>query len=171
MEKIKYIELFVDTKKEFKKDIENLENLDIEYFNKNILYYLIGKLNYTGNRSRMINKLLQLFVKLKLESNNVKKPLDLLVECVVKIVPFLRLKNKRVGGVIYKLPIPLKKKQEFSKGLRWLINNNKQKKQALIKSLVNDILLSRQNLGDVVKYKENDYKVAILNRPFIKYLK
>jgi len=172
MEKIKYIDLFLNKKKELREEgVENLEVIEFEYFNKNILSYLIGKLSYKGKRKKMINKILQVFNQLKIESNNKKKPLELLMECVIKVVPFLRLRSKRVGGVIYKLPIPLKMKQEFSKGLRWLINNNKQKKKVLVQSLVNDILLSRQNLGEVIKYKENDYKVAIVNRPFIKYLK
>jgi small subunit ribosomal protein S7 len=171
MEKIKYIDLFTIVKKDFKEDIDIVEQINFEYYNKNILCYLVGKLNYTGKRKKMIKKILQVFSNLKIESNNIKKPLELIMECVIKVVPFLRLKSKRVGGVIYKLPVPLKMRQEFSRGLKWLINNNKQKKKVLVPSLVNDIILSRQNLGEVVKYKENDYKVAILNRPFVKYLK
>lgn len=149
-----------------------LRNIRVEKNEIEIINLLLGKLIRKGKRIKMCQNLFKVLEILKNKaSDDEKKSKGFLMECVNKIVPYIRLKSKRVGGVIYKLPIPLRIEQEYSKGLRWLVDSNKNKKMALVKSIVEDILLSRQDLGEVVKRKENDYKVAIANRPFVKFLK
>lgn len=165
-------EIFGDLTDLYKNKLIISPNIKVEKKDFELLYLLIGKLIRKGKRIKMCQNLLKVLEILKLKAKlEKKKSKGFLMECVNKIVPYLRLKSKRVGGMIYKLPIPLRTEQEYSKGLRWLAVSNKNKKMEFVKSLVEDVLLSRQDLGEVVKRKESDYKVAIANRPFVRYLK
>jgi len=80
------------------------------------------------------------------------------------------LRSERVGGVIYRLPLPIDEKYQFSLVCHWIIVTSKSKDDYKIN---NRLFLSIKNAyyscGPVNEKQIEIHTVAISNRPFMRY--
>lgn len=142
----------------------------IDFANKNLSSALIGNLLKKGKKNIACMNFYKILANLK-KSTEEKVPVELIMECVDNVKPTLRLKSKKVGGTVYQIPVPLKKKKEYSIGIKWLIDNSDNKNSSIAVGFSKDVLESVKLEGELIKKKENDYKLAATNRPFLKFLK
>lgn len=146
------------------------KRLKIDFSNKSISAALVGQLLKNGEKSKACKTYFQILKNLKINYND-KIPVGLIMECLHNIMPSLKLKSKKVGGTVYQIPIPLTKRKEYSIGIKWLIESSNNKNISIIEAMSKDIIESIKNEGELIKRKESDYKLALANRPFLKFLK
>jgi len=100
------------------------------------------------------------------------RPVHLLLLSIDKVTPLVTLRVKKSGLNIYRVPRPLNSSKGTRLALRWLFKSilvRKAKKdlQALTKALI----FIQKNEGSLIQSQKVVYKLAIQNRPFVRYLK
>lgn len=105
--------------------------------------------------------------------NVVSSPYIIFVRAVLNAAPSVSLQSKRVGGVIYRLPKLIRSEaKSYSMVIRWIVKNSRlRKEKGLETRLANEIYDTYKGRGTTIRKKLEIYKIASLNRPFVRYLK
>src|SRR4051794_9524173 len=92
-----------------------------------------------------------------------KKALD-------NVRPTIEVKNRRVGGSTYQVPVEVKPHRANTLALRWLTTYAKARREkTMTDRLTNEILDASNGLGAAVKRREDTHKMAESNRAFAHY--
>lgn len=167
-------------------NVNKVDNLKVIYFK-----ILIGMLTKNGNKLFVFKTLAILFKKLKAEYWDLD-PLDVLANCFNNLVPLITFRQIKKSGVNYKIPFYQKNLKE---GLRiavfWFVKSVSQRSERKLYerlffeiieinsyysslNAVNDSEGFEKNLPTFTPksvLKKNDwYNLAILNRPFTKFI-
>lgn len=84
-----------------------------------LLKNLIMKGGKAGLSERQIYKLLEGLNKEQISSN--KKGLILIVEGLESLSPLVRILKKKIGGTVYRIPAPMRKRQKMSQSVVFFI--------------------------------------------------
>ncbi len=57
-------------------------------------------------------------------------PLKVLYEAIDNVTPYIEVRNMRIGGVSYQIPIDIPANRRLGLGLRWMVNAAKQRREA-----------------------------------------
>lgn len=130
----------------------------------------VGMLIKEGRKNKSEKILFEILRKLK-KDNFGESPMNLLKEALLNIIPMVSLVNKKKGGTIYRLPVPVQERRALSIGIRWL------KMAVVVKAsrgnlvgLYLELKYARNLEGDVIKKRNDLHEIAVLNRAFIKFL-
>ena len=86
------------------------------------------------------------------------------------IMPVLEVKARRVGGATYQVPIEVSAKRRQTLGIRWLVNNTRNRNErTMSEKLAGEIMDAANNAGNSVKKKEETHRMAEANRAFAHY--
>ncbi|PIM94783.1 30S ribosomal protein S7 [Candidatus Hodgkinia cicadicola] len=105
--------------------------------NNNIFSYsnkclLLSKLiNYIMRDGK--KRMAMLILKKSLDYINDKlhiNPLKVLYEAIDNVTPYIEVRNMRIGGVSYQIPIDIPANRRLGLGLRWMVNAAKQRREA-----------------------------------------
>ncbi|PIM95054.1 30S ribosomal protein S7 [Candidatus Hodgkinia cicadicola] len=105
--------------------------------NNNIFSYsnkclLLSKLiNYIMRDGK--KRMAMLILKKSLDYINDKlhiNPLKVLYEAIDNVTPYIEIRNMRIGGVSYQIPIDIPANRRLGLGLRWMVNAAKQRREA-----------------------------------------
>lgn len=81
--------------------------------------------------------------------------------------PKLEVKSRRVGGATYQVPVEIPFERQQALAIRWMINSADGKKGVCMsEALSQEIVDAYNNMGNVVKKKEETHKMAQANRAF-----
>ena len=84
-----------------------------------------------------------------------------------KIMPALELKQRRVGGANYQVPVEPSAERRLTLGLRWLVNYARLRNEKTMElRLANEIIDASNGLGGSVKKREDTHKMAEANKAF-----
>jgi small subunit ribosomal protein S7 len=138
---------------------------------KSLIKVLINTLLKKGNKFN-VEKICIAFLK-RLKYGYAQNPVLTLSTVVYRIKPVVTLKSKKVAGTNIKIPSLIKSGKDISVAVKWLIDGAIQKSgdQKISDKLiqeVQDILVAK---GSTIKKKNELHKMALSNRPFLKYLK
>jgi len=97
-------------------------------------------------------------------------PVEVFEKAIENVRPQLELKSRRVGGATYQVPIEVKEGRGKALGMRWLINNARNRKgQSMARALSNELLDAYNNTGSAIKKRDDTHKMAQANKAFAHY--
>lgn len=105
--------------------------------------------------------------KLKLKS-----PLAVIFKAVAMAKPLITLKTKRVGGVIYRLPVIVRGfRRSSSMGVRFMFQAAQSRSGKLISTrFAREVLDIHRRRGGSFRHKEELYRTGVGNKAFMHYL-
>ena len=86
------------------------------------------------------------------------------------IMPVLELKQRRVGGANYQVPVEVSQERKLTLGLRWLVNYSRLRNEKTMElRLANEIIDASNGTGGSVKKREDTHKMAEANKAYAHY--
>jgi small subunit ribosomal protein S7 len=141
-----------------------------------MLKIFVGALIRKGKKSTAI-KILRSLIRLISVSKfykrrKYKNPLRPIFRAVLLASPRIMLKSKRVGGIIYRLPIFIEgSRRTRSLGMRWIIASAQRRPEKLMaERLANEIIDIHRKKGLTIKRKAEVYSVGVGNKAFVHYM-
>ena len=99
-----------------------------------------------------------------------KEATEVFEEAMNNIMPVLEVKDKRIGGATYQVPMEVKPQRRQTLGLRWLTEfSRKRSEKTQAERLANEIMDAANNTGAAVKRKEEMHRMADANKAFAHY--
>lgn len=92
-------------------------------------------------------------------------------KCLENIRPLIRFFQMRIGGKKYQIPIFIGKINGYLLAMRWLSNFSREKGTTITKNLINLLEHSIKKSGSIVKYKNDQFLLAIANKNYIRFLR
>lgn len=97
-------------------------------------------------------------------------PLKVITKTIENIRPQVETRSRRVGGATYQVPMEVRKERSFSLGIRWLVENARERSgKSFQEKLMGEIADAYNNKGGAIKKKETVQKMAESNRAFAHY--
>jgi small subunit ribosomal protein S7 len=97
-------------------------------------------------------------------------PLKVVLKAIENIRPQIETKSRRVGGATYQVPVDVRKDRSYSLGIRWLIQNARERGgKSFQEKLVGEIMDAFNEKGGAMKKRETVHKMAESNRAFAHY--
>jgi small subunit ribosomal protein S7 len=135
-----------------------------------ILNLLIGNIIKNGMRAKAESIVIELLYKLRV--NLKKDPLLILQKTVENLKPLVVLKERMIGGTIYKIPSLMKKDLEYHLAVYWLVSfARKRSEKDFVNKLFNEIVDTYNKDSSSIKKKEELHKTVLASRPFLKFLR
>ena len=105
-----------------------------------------------------------------IESKGHSEPLDILSKALENVQPRVEVKSRRVGGATYQVPVEVKAARATTLGLRWLVDNARERREkSMAERLTNELVDASNGLGAAVKKREDTHKMAEANKAFAHY--
>ena len=99
-----------------------------------------------------------------------KEPLEVFEEALNNVMPVLEVKERRVGGATYQVPLEIRPERRQTLGLRWLVlYARKRNEKTMSEKLAAEIMDATQGNGGAFKKKEDMHKMAEANKAFAHY--
>jgi len=97
-------------------------------------------------------------------------PLKIVLKAIENVRPHIETRSRRVGGATYQVPMDVRRERSYSLGLRWLVQNARDRGGKSIQEKLVGELMDAYNLkGGAIKKKETVHKMAESNRAFAHY--
>jgi len=97
-------------------------------------------------------------------------PVITLKRALDNIKPTVEVKSRRVGGATYQVPVEVKAARATTLGLRWLVDNARERREkSMSERLTNELVDASNGLGAAVKKREDTHKMAEANKAFAHY--
>lgn len=97
-------------------------------------------------------------------------PLKVVTKTIENVRPQVETRSRRVGGATYQVPMEVRKERSYSLGIRWLVENARERAGKSFKEkLMGEILDAYNNKGGAIKKRETVQKMAESNRAFAHY--
>lgn len=94
-------------------------------------------------------------------------PIDLLLGALENTRPKIEVKSRRVGGATYQVPVEIPYERQQSLALRWMLTAARNRKGIpMDEALAQEIIDAYNNIGNVVKKKEETHRMAQANKAF-----
>jgi len=129
---------------------------------------LINKVLLHGKKTvaeRTVYKALEI-----ISERTANDPVITLKKAVENVRPMLEVKNRRVGGASYQVPIEVKPQRGTTLALRWLVNYSRARREnSMAERLVAEIMDAANGTGTSVKRREDMHKMAEANKAYAHY--
>jgi len=97
-------------------------------------------------------------------------PVEVFEKAVNNVKPVIEVKSRRVGGSTYQVPTEVIPSRRVALGIRWLINNARERSEKTMREkLAGELLDAANNRGGAVKKREAVHKMAEANKAFAHY--
>ena len=97
-------------------------------------------------------------------------PLKVITKTIENVRPQVETRSRRVGGATYQVPMEVRKERSFSLGIRWLVENARERAgKSFQEKLMGEIVDAYNNKGGAIKKRETVQKMAESNRAFAHY--
>jgi small subunit ribosomal protein S7 len=105
--------------------------------------------------------------KSKVETN----PLTILHQAIENARPRLYVNGIKRGGVKYQVPVPITEKHSYFRACKWLVEASREKgsRDKLPDVLAKELLDAANNVGRVIKRKQDLHKLCEANRAYAHY--
>jgi small subunit ribosomal protein S7 len=105
-----------------------------------------------------------------LKDKTKEDPLKIVLKAIENARPHVETRSRRVGGATYQVPMEVRKERSFSLGIRWIIQNARERAgKSIQEKLMGELLDAYNNKGGAMKKKEVVLKMAESNRAFAHY--
>ena len=97
-------------------------------------------------------------------------PLETFENAMENVMPVLEVKDRRVGGATYQVPMEVRAERRQTLGLRWITAYSRQRSERTMKErLAGEILDAINSTGGAFKKREDTHKMAEANKAFAHY--
>jgi small subunit ribosomal protein S7 len=97
-------------------------------------------------------------------------PVIVLKRALDNVKPTVEVRSRRVGGATYQVPVEVKPARALALGLRWLVDNSRERREkSMAERLGNELIDASNGLGAAVKKREDTHKMAEANKAFAHY--
>lgn len=136
---------------------------------KNNLAILANSLIKKGKKAKAEKICFNFLTKLRAETK--RNPIIVLNLAINKLKPIVTVKGKRVAGTNIKIPSLIVPGQDVSVAMKWLIEAAIARggDQKISDKLVQEVLDILANKGNALKKRNELHKLAVINRPFLKF--
>lgn len=97
-----------------------------------------------------------------------KKPVEILEKVIENVKPKLEVRSRRVGGVTYHVPMPVREARQLSLAIKWIIAGarDRRKNKDFCATLADELKDAYNSTGFAIKKKEDMHKMAEANKAF-----
>ena len=94
-------------------------------------------------------------------------PIEIFRMAIDKVMPFVEVRSKRVGGANYQVPVEVSRKRQRALAFRWILESAREKKgKPLHRSLAEELLAAFNREGGAMAKRDNTHKMAEANKAF-----
>ena len=105
-----------------------------------------------------------------IEKRAERKGLDVFLNAIENVSPFLEVRSRRIGGANYQIPFPVEGERKFTLASRWIIGVARNKKgKAMSEKLASELIAASKKQGDAIKKREDTHAMAEANKAFSHY--
>ena len=137
-------------------------------YNSKLVTRLINRIMVDGKRGTAQSILYNAFAIV--EEKTGKQAMEVFESALDNIMPVLELKQRRVGGANYQVPVEVSQERKLTLGLRWLVNYSRLSNENTMElRLANEIIDASNGTGGSVKKREDTHKMAEANKAYAHY--
>ena len=137
-------------------------------YNSKLVTRLINRIMVDGKRGTAQSILYNAFAIV--EEKTGKQAMEVFESALDNIMPVLELKQRRVGGANYQVPVEVKPDRAQALALRWIVNATRARGgKTMAEKLANELIDTSNNTGAAVKKKEDTHRMAEANKAFAHY--
>ena len=137
-------------------------------YNSKLVTRLINRIMVDGKRGTAQSILYNAFAIV--EEKTGKQAMEVFESALDNIMPVLELKQRRVGGANYQVPVEVSQERKLTLGLRWLVNYSRLRNEKTMElRLANEIIDASNGTGGSVKQREATHKMAEANKAYAHY--
>ena len=137
-------------------------------YNSKLVTRLINRIMVDGKRGTAQSILYNAFAIV--EEKTGKQAMEVFESALDNIMPVLELKQRRVGGANYQVPVEVSQERKLTLGLRWLVNYSRLRNEKTMElRLANEIIDASNGTGGSVKNREDTHKMAEANKAYAHY--
>ncbi|MGN1399777.1 MAG: 30S ribosomal protein S7 [Erysipelotrichaceae bacterium] len=137
-------------------------------YNSKLVTRLINRIMVDGKRGTAQSILYNAFAIV--EEKTGKPAMEVFESALDNIMPVLELKQRRVGGANYQVPVEVSQERKLTLGLRWLVNYSRLRSEKTMElRLANEIIDASNGTGGSVKKREDTHKMAEANKAYAHY--
>lgn len=137
-------------------------------FNDSLVTRFINHLMKNGKKTVAYKIFYEAMKKIdeKKEDKN-KSCIAIWKEALIKIMPQIEIKSRRIGGSIYHIPIQINYDKKMYLAIKWLIfYSRKRNEKTMGKKLAYEILSAFKGNGESIKKKQEIHKMADSNKAY-----
>lgn len=132
----------------------------------NLFLLFIGALCLQGKRTKAELLYIQVIFRLKQEYND--NPFNIFIKILDITTPLVKLRSKRIGGVVYQLPSNIDSYSQYIITIHWLIKAiNKRHEKTIEQRLFSELKAIINGFCFCIQKQKNVYNTAIANYPFL----
>ncbi|WRF47884.1 30S ribosomal protein S7 [Helicobacter pylori] len=140
---------------------------DPVYGNK-VVTKFINKMMYDGKKSVAEKIIYKAFNKIEEKSG--EKGIEVFEKALERVRPLVEVRNRRVGGATYQVPIEVRASRQQSLSIRWILEaTRKRNERMMVDRLANELMDAASDKGAAFKKKEDVHKMAEANKAFAHY--
>lgn len=137
-------------------------------YNSKVVTKLINQIMQDGKKGTAQKILYEAFDIIKEKTG--KDPIEVYNQALENIKPALEVKNRRVGGSNYQVPIEVSEDRAQTLALRWLVNYARLRNgRGMAEKMANEIIDAANETGGAFKKREDTHKMAEANKAFAHY--
>ena len=137
-------------------------------YNSVVVTKLINGIMYDGKKGVAQQIVYDAFAAV--EEKTGKPALEVFQAALENIMPVLEVKEKRIGGATYQVPIEVRPERRNTLGIRWLVTFSRARSErTMAQRLAAEIIDASNNMGNAVKRREDTHKMAEANKAFAHY--
>lgn len=135
-------------------------------YNSTVVSAFINNVMLDGKKT-IAEKIVYKSLKI-LQKDLKKKPLEILEKAIENVKPKLEVRARRVGGVNYQVPMPVRESRQLSLAIKWIIAGarDRRKSKEFYVTLADELKDAYKDTGFAIKKKEDMHKMAEANKAF-----
>ena len=151
-----------------KRRAEKRDVLPDSIYKSKVVTKLINQIMQDGKKGTAQKILYEAFDIIKEKTG--KDPIEVYNQALENIKPALEVKNRRVGGSNYQVPIEVSEDRAQTLALRWLVNYARLRNgRGMAEKIANEIIDAANETGGAFKKREDTHKMAEANKAFAHY--
>ncbi|MGN8485630.1 30S ribosomal protein S7 [Helicobacter pylori] len=140
---------------------------DPVYGNK-VVTKFINKMMFDGKKSVAEKIIYKAFNKIEEKSG--EKGIEVFEKALERVRPLVEVRNRRVGGATYQVPVEVRASRQQSLSIRWILEaTRKRNERMMVDRLANELMDAANDKGAAFKKKEDVHKMAEANKAFAHY--
>lgn len=96
-----------------------------------------------------------------------KNPIDVFSNALNNVKPVVEVKNRRVGGASYQVPMEVRQSRRIALAMRWIRESAKKRSEKSMQlRLASELIEASEGKGGAMKKRESVHKMAEANKAF-----
>ncbi len=96
-----------------------------------------------------------------------EEPVEVFLQAVEHVKPYIEVRSKRVGGAAYQVPMQVNKNRQQALAFRWILMAVRDKKgRPMAQKLADELMSAYRKEGAAMTRRENVHRMADANKAF-----